>query len=109
MEGELRAAGIGADIRLVATTADHVGQWTCAFAATRPFLDPSAGHDGPPSAPDTDQVIRLTPRALYVRHGSADQLRLDRIEIVAGRAAQPGEQPSARPELCGDVRRVAGG
>jgi hypothetical protein len=108
MGSELRAAGIDADIRLVPTTADHVGQWTCTFAAMRPFVDPSAVHDGPPSAPDTDHVIRFTPEALYVRRGSAEQLRLDRIVIVAGRAAEPGEQPSARPELCGDVRRVAG-
>jgi hypothetical protein len=109
MESELRAAGIDADIRLVPTTADHVGQWTCSFAAMRPFLDPSTAHEGPPSAPDTDQVIRFTPEALYVRRGAADQLQLDRIVIVAGRAAKPGEQPTAHPELCGDVRLVAAG
>jgi hypothetical protein len=109
MESELRAAGIDADIRLLPTTADLVGQWTCTFAAMRPFVDLSAGHERPPSAPDTGHVIRFTPEALYVRRGSADQLQLDRLVMVAGRAAVPGEQPRANPEVCGDVRRVVGG
>lgn len=30
----------------------------------------------------------------------------DRLVIVGGRAPEPGEQPSAHPEVCGDARVV---
>jgi hypothetical protein len=100
MERELAAAGIDADIRVVPTTAEHVGKWTCIFFAT-PLVDPSRQPSHPPQMPAARTDIRFTPGALYFRRGFAE-----RLVLAAGRALGAGEQPSAHPEVCGDVRLV---
>jgi hypothetical protein len=100
MERELAAAGIDADIRLVATTAEHAGKWTCVFFAT-PSVDPNRQPGDPPQMPAARNDIRFTPEALSFRPGFAE-----RLVIVAGRAAEAGEQPTVHPEVCGDVRVV---
>jgi hypothetical protein len=93
MERELAAAGIDADIRLVATTPDHVGQWTC-IVLTTPAADPR-------QMPVARSDIRFTPEALYFQRGFAE-----RLVLAVGRAPEAGEQPSAHPEVCGDIRLV---
>jgi hypothetical protein len=94
MERELAAAGIDADIRLVATTAEHAGKWTCVFFATS-SVDRSRQPDDPPQMPAARNDIRFTSEALFFRPGFAE-----RLVIVAGRAAEAGEQPTVHPEVC---------
>ena len=92
MESELRAAGIDADVSLTPTTAEHVGRWTCIVTTTSTDR---------PEPPNLDSSMRSTPEVLYLERGFAD-----RLVIVGGRATEPGEQPSAHPELCDGVRLV---
>jgi hypothetical protein len=101
MESELHAAGIDADIILAPTTAEHVGQWTCiggGFSVTYPSTQPN----DPPQGPDVRSQVQATPDVLYIRRGF-----LDRLVVVVGRAPEAGEQPSAYPEVCGDMRVVS--
>jgi hypothetical protein len=106
MESELRAAGIDAELHLIPTTEEHVGQWTCGWLSTRPLVEPDALQEIP-LAHDPDDVFRITPEAFYVRRASTET-EVDSIVMVAGRAAESGERPRAHPELCGDVRQIAG-
>jgi hypothetical protein len=101
MESELRAAGIDADVSLAPTTAEHVGRWTCIVTATSAFDDPSRQPTDRPEPPNVDSHMRSTPEVLYLERGFAD-----RLVIVGGRATEPGEQPTAHPELCDGVRLV---
>jgi hypothetical protein len=114
MESELRAAGIDADLRLVPTTPEHVGQWSCVsystsagWSSTMSALgDDASVLPRPPQTPDSRQIVRLgqnvrvMPEVLYIQQRSAE-----RLELTAGRAPEAGEQPEAHPEICGDMRR----
>jgi hypothetical protein len=115
MESELRAAGIDADIVLAPTTADLVGHWTCITGQYHLFKDPNSQSDGPPQMPDLRSYFQVTPEVLYFQPdftftgGSSEYTggAWDRLVLVIGRAPEPGEQPSAHPEVCGGIRIVS--
>lgn len=106
MEAELQAAGIDADIILAPTTADYIGRWACVASGFHFLTEPSSQPHRPPQSPDTRSFLRITPEVLYVQpaftHGA-----VDRLVLVIGRAPEPGEQPLAEPEVCGDMRIVS--
>ncbi len=106
MESELRAAGIDADIILIPTTAEHVGQWTCIASGFHFLTDPSSQPDRPPQGPDTRSFLRITPEVLHVQPAFTNDA-VDRLVLVIGRSPQAGEQPATYPEVCGDMRVVS--
>jgi hypothetical protein len=114
MESELQAAGIDADIILAPTTAEYVGQWACITGQFHLVKDPNRQSDGPPQMPDLRSQFQVTPEVLYLQPdfiftgGSSDYTggAWDRLVLVIGRAPEPGEQPLAWPEVCGDGIRV---